>query len=150
MSLDYYTFAYDPTDQIVDRINNFVMDNMSSNKNYYEIYFLCHFYQYEKYGRYFANILSIYPKIVEYDKGAGSPGSFTSTPIFGIVHPQVIDQNSNLDPNVVETVSVKITSVFDPEGFNMTLPETGPELLALAGFSLLGAGIARRRKRKKL
>jgi len=38
----------------------------------------------------------------------------------------VVDQNSNLDPGVAETITVAITSNTDPIGITMDLVETGP------------------------
>jgi len=79
-------------------------------------------------------IALIFPKTVEYDKG-GSPVT-SPFDVQGIAHPQVIDQNSNLDPNVVDTVPVKITSLNDTTGFTMILPETGPDTGIFGGESL--------------
>jgi len=70
-------------------------------------------------------IASIFPKIIVFDKGEGNLSSFTQFDPGQFSHVKVIDQNSNVDANVIDTVSVDVTSTADPVGITLILSETG-------------------------
>jgi len=76
-------------------------------------------------------LASIYPKMAEF-----FDGGVTLLDVEAIVHPEVIDQNSNLNPNVKESVTVDIKTTADPVGIQLVLPETGPNTGIFGGDPL--------------
>jgi len=76
-------------------------------------------------------IASIHTQMAEFFNDAP-----TGIDVSAIMHPRVFDQNFNLDPNLVESVTVDITTNADPIGISLTLPETGPDTGIFGGDPL--------------
>lgn len=79
-------------------------------------------------GTSFGEAVSIAMELTEYEAAGLTPGE---TYTFKVT---AVDENGNESEGVLTTV---------------TLPETGPEIFLLGGLSLLGAGVATRRKKRK-
>ena len=79
-------------------------------------------------GASFGDAVTIAKSLTSYQANGLTPGE---TYTFKVT---AVDENGNESDGVMTTI---------------TLPETGPGLLLMGGFSLLGAGVATRRKKKR-
>jgi len=77
-------------------------------------------------------VTTIFPRIIEFESNGFV---VTGYDVGDFANIKVIDKNSNINPNLVESISVVVTTKGNPSGITLTLSETGPDTSEFGGTS---------------